>query len=318
MDNRYSTNELKAVLQDGMRRTYDDEASYHYAEDLDFLDDLTLGDLTDEKRRSFVEHLASCSYCRSEIAAMVKAGVLDFSLAPSVQEERKPSLEASSKWRGWLRTASFVTAAICVLVTGSVYYLMHDKGGGQIAVGPNQDTEPTSVAAPPELMPHSIFDYSYPDPGAKAFGMTLSPENEKKYKEFREKIKTQPEDAQLRIAFGKFFLELEESDPASAYSQFKKASELDSKNYNTFSELGAAAFMSRKYDEAIAAFEKVLEKYPNDLTTLLNLGRCYAEKGDKEKAKEFFGRARPMIKDEKVRQRLDRMMEYSPPQEDQE
>ncbi len=53
-------------------------------------------------------------------------------------------------------------------------------------------------------------------------------------------------------------------------------------------ERGNNLFAEKKYDEAISVFEQFLEKNPNVYQAHLNIGDCYREKGELEKAIEEY------------------------------
>jgi len=56
----------------------------HPVDDDELLLDWSLGDLNQQQREAFVDHLAECSYCRRELAAMVRAGAI---VLPEVDED---------------------------------------------------------------------------------------------------------------------------------------------------------------------------------------------------------------------------------------
>lgn len=54
---------------------------------------------------------------------------------------------------------------------------------------------------------------------------------------------------------------------------------------------GVEFFNERKYDEAIASFKRVIDKFPSHIEGYYNLGLTYLRKGDRERAIEFLKKA---------------------------
>lgn len=55
-----------------------------------------------------------------------------------------------------------------------------------------------------------------------------------------------------------------------------------------FLEEGNRLYKDRKFDEAIASFQKILDKHPKMLTILFKVGDCYREKGEHDKGVEIY------------------------------
>ncbi len=66
---------------------------------------------------------------------------------------------------------------------------------------------------------------------------------------------------------------------------------------------GNMLYNSKKYDEAIASFNKALEKAPDDAVANYNLGNALYRKGDFAKAVESYNKA--LVKEESIRQKGD-------------
>ena len=56
---------------------------------------------------------------------------------------------------------------------------------------------------------------------------------------------------------------------------------------------GDAAFKKKEYSQAIELYTQLLEGDPSHVVALLNIGACYIEKRDWEKAREVFAAAQP-------------------------
>jgi cytochrome c-type biogenesis protein CcmH/NrfG len=63
----------------------------------------------------------------------------------------------------------------------------------------------------------------------------------------------------------------------------------DSKDY--LNALATGYIDNDQPDMAAETWQKVLELYPNDYQTLVNLGNVYLELGDESRAHDYLGRA---------------------------
>ncbi len=76
------------------------------------------------------------------------------------------------------------------------------------------------------------------------------------------------------------------------------ASSLDRSSFDLFDQ-GKKFFTEKKYDEAISAFEKFLEKYPEALQVHIDIGSCYVQKNELDNALQEFNKVLEGIKPEK-------------------
>ena len=75
----------------------------------------------------------------------------------------------------------------------------------------------------------------------------------------------------------------------------------------TEAELNAYGYQllgQKKYNEAIAIFQKNVKTYPNSWNTYDSLAEAYLTKGDKKAAREYYGKALAMARDETQKKRI--------------
>ena len=60
----------------------------------------------------------------------------------------------------------------------------------------------------------------------------------------------------------------------------------------------------KKYDEAIAVFQKNVKDYPKSWNTYDSLGEAYLAKGDKKQAADSYGKALAMTTDDAQKKRI--------------
>jgi Tfp pilus assembly protein PilF len=60
--------------------------------------------------------------------------------------------------------------------------------------------------------------------------------------------------------------------------------------YIIYGNIGNCYFSQEKYDQAEEAYLKVLEKAPGDINAIIAVGNCYSNRGDSAKALEWYGK----------------------------
>jgi Tfp pilus assembly protein PilF len=60
--------------------------------------------------------------------------------------------------------------------------------------------------------------------------------------------------------------------------------------YIIYGNIGNCYFSQEKYDQAEEAYLKVLEKAPADINAIIAVGNCYSNRGDSAKALEWYGK----------------------------
>lgn len=95
-------------------------------------------------------------------------------------------------------------------------------------------------------------------------------------------------DDAAHFALAQIYLNQENLDQAAFHTL--KASEIDSKNEHYQSELAFMYVELKKFPEAIAVFEKLLKKTPNNPTYYAGAAECYTQMGDVKKGLELLTR----------------------------
>jgi len=95
-------------------------------------------------------------------------------------------------------------------------------------------------------------------------------------------------DDAAHFALAQIYLNQENLDQAAFHTL--KASEIDPKNEHYQSELAFMYVELKKFPDAIAVFEKLLKKTPNNTTYYAGVAECYAQLGDVKKGLELLTR----------------------------
>jgi tetratricopeptide (TPR) repeat protein len=82
-----------------------------------------------------------------------------------------------------------------------------------------------------------------------------------------------------------------DQDPAEAERWFRRAMEADPELPRVWIAWGDHLFLAERYPEALAAYQKVLEKTPANFEVLLNAGLSAQRSGDASTAEAMFTRA---------------------------
>jgi tetratricopeptide (TPR) repeat protein len=95
-------------------------------------------------------------------------------------------------------------------------------------------------------------------------------------------------DDAAHFALAQIYLNQENLDQAAFHTL--KASEIDPKNEHYQSELAFMYVELKKFPDAIAVFEKLLKKTPNNTTYYAGVAECYTQLGDVKKGLELLTR----------------------------
>ena len=99
---------------------------------------------------------------------------------------------------------------------------------------------------------------------------------------YRTTLAAQPDAVALRINLGAVYWNSGAAAPAEA--EWREALRRAPGNFLILNNLGLVCVRQKRYDEAIADFERSIEARPNYADSHMNLGRTYAETGNPEKA----------------------------------
>jgi len=119
----------------------------HFVDDDELLISWSLGEIDDQRQAELRGHMAGCSYCRKELAAMVRAGALQL---PEVEEQpvsqsARPAAPAKRSSRGkgltWLATAVAATLLI------GIVWSISDTGSQQMLAMVEKDLAADKPAA---------------------------------------------------------------------------------------------------------------------------------------------------------------------------
>lgn len=109
-------------------------------------------------------------------------------------------------------------------------------------------------------------------------------------KKYLNALQQNPNDADSHMQLGIVYAQA--GDTKEAMKHLQKAAQLDPANASVVCNIGNVNYLDNKDAEAIAAYEKAAQLDPNDSLTWVNLARAYNRKGDKEKAKDAFIKAK--------------------------
>jgi tetratricopeptide (TPR) repeat protein len=142
---------------------------------------------------------------------------------------------------------------------------------------PSQERKGAKVTLSPQAMEHL----------RKGHKLMSEQKLDEALKEFQETARLQPEAPQAHLWLGMAYVH--RHDRAQAEQAFKKALELDPRNYQAMTMLGKLyTFERANLDEAQKYLQQALDESPENLEAHFDLGRIYAMKGDKEKASQEF------------------------------
>jgi tetratricopeptide (TPR) repeat protein len=82
----------------------------------------------------------------------------------------------------------------------------------------------------------------------------------------------------------------DQKDYADALAAYEKILEKYPDAYPIYKNIGNCYFSQEKYDLAEQNYMKVLEKDPKNTETIIAVGNCYANRGDTAKAQEWYGK----------------------------
>ncbi len=183
------------------------------------------------------------------------------------------SVESGKSSSTWRPMQAYVMAVICLLVGLPVGYFL--RGSSSAA------TPATTVAA------------NAPQPASgMATGQMPSLEQMKQMADKRaqpllDKLKTNPDNAELLIGIGDIYKSTHQFKEAASY--YEKSLQVDPKNVPVRTDMASCLYYSGDVDGAIAQLQKSLSYDPKHAGTLLNLGVItWKGKGDVDTAVAYW------------------------------
>ena len=116
----------------------------------------------------------------------------------------------------------------------------------------------------------------------------LNGQNQEAIDKFNACLVIDEKDDAAHFALAQIYLNQENLDQAAFHTL--KASDIDPKNEHYQSELAFMYVELKKFPEAIAVFEKLLKKTPNNPTYYAGAAECYAQMGDVKKGLDLLNR----------------------------
>lgn len=113
-----------------------------------------------------------------------------------------------------------------------------------------------------------------------------TPIAERQYQNALEKVRQNPNSAPNHVELGWSLFQKGQYNDALA--EYKKAIDLDDKNYRAYYDLGLAYREVKKYDLAISTFQKALEIAPKSFEAHYDLGVVYQQTGKLDQALQEF------------------------------
>ncbi|MBI4455633.1 MAG: tetratricopeptide repeat protein [Acidobacteria bacterium] len=141
----------------------------------------------------------------------------------------------------------------------------------------------------------AVVDFKLRPGGCGKLPFLMTEEEKKKLAEQQEEAKKQQAMASLvKVDFEAGLAAVQAGKYDEAIEAFKKALEKDQSQPYVWANLADAYGKKKNYQEAIAAFNKAIELKPDDPNLVQNLGNIYGASGDTAKAEEMYTKAASM------------------------
>ena len=161
------------------------------------------------------------------------------------------SADRNASWQAW---QVYVMATVCLVVGVLFGYLV--RGSAPVAAAPaNQPKQPAAASTMSQSMP-TLDD--------------MKRMADKQAEPLLEKLKTDPNNADLLNQIGNVYRMTHQFDTAATY--YQKSLEVNPKNIGPRTDLASCLFYKGDIDGAIAQLEKSLTYNPTHAGTLFNLG----------------------------------------------
>ncbi len=125
---------------------------------------------------------------------------------------------------------------------------------------------------------------------------------------FERALALDPGNDSLKVGLGSTYIfGASAEDPQGVMQGIQRILEVsrrDSTNIYAQKMLGIGGIVSGQYDKAVERLEKVARSAPHDLEVLLMLAEGYERKGEREKAKEWYGHAAEHVESPALKEEL--------------
>ena len=105
---------------------------------------------------------------------------------------------------------------------------------------------------------------------------------ERQYQAAVQRVKANPNSADAHVELGWSYFQKDQYN--EALGEYKKALEIDEKNYKAHFNLGLVYMKTGKVDRAVASYQKAIEIIPNAFQAHYELGKAFEEQGKLEDA----------------------------------
>jgi cytochrome c-type biogenesis protein CcmH/NrfG len=174
--------------------------------------------------------------------------------------EMNKQAPAKSASAGWSPNQAYVLAAICLLVGIAVGYLLR---GSEASAQKSENGLATQTVLPSSMPPGSSM-------GAQITPEQLKAMADKQVEPMLERLKTEPNNADLLASIGNAYYDAQQFRDAVAY--YGRALKIQPGNTSVRTDMGTAYWYLGDPDRAIAEFKAVLKTEPTKANALFNLG----------------------------------------------
>ncbi len=285
---------LKVILAESFRKAFGDQDSSsdppsgnHPATSLEFLERLDNEVLLPEERNNFLRHIETCPFCRREIAALIRNGILYADTDVTREESPEAVISNRLKKRQNYRYIIGVLTAVVLLivVVGPFVWRLGGPNRQDLARRQLQKTLTTDDQA----YSTRLSDYGYLLTGHMAIKDFFMPDDhtEAVRTAYRQALDDVPDAVELRFDFARYLLYVLH-EPAEARVELEKLIAKEPNRVEFTLALGIACFNEGDDLKAQEAFRIVLAKIPDSFDAQLNLAISLYRGGQLDEAREIY------------------------------